>query len=199
MTEETNNPTPNQTAGLLAEYESVDTLLDAAERVRDAGYRKWEACTPFLVHGLDKAMGHKHTRLPWIVLAAGTTGCLTGLFLCWWTNATSFSGLPYALRGYDFPVSGKPVFSLAANIPVIFELTVLFSAIAAFISLWALNLLPRFHHPVFESKRFARVTDDRFFIYIDAADEKFDAASATSLLEPGSAGVETLTGEEGAA
>ena len=195
MNETTDNPTPT-TTGLLAEYESVDTLLAAAERVRDAGYSKWESCTPFLVHGLDKAMGHKHTKLPWFVLAGGVTGCLTGLFLCWWTNATSFSGLPYALRGYDFPVSGKPVFSLAANIPVIFELTVLFSAITAFVSLWAMNLLPRFHHPVFTSARFARVTDDRFFIYIDATDEKFDAAMTASLLEEGSAGLETLVDEE---
>ena len=194
MNETKNNPT---TAGLLAEYESVDTLLAAAERVRDAGYRKWEACTPFLVHGLDKAMGHKHTRLPWFVMAGGTVGCLTGLFLCWWTNATSFSGLPYALRGYEFAVSGKPIFSLAANIPVIFELTVLFSAITAFVCLWVMNLLPRYHHPVFTSKRFARVTDDRFFIYIDASDENFDAAASAAVLEEGSAGLETLVDEEG--
>ena len=197
MTEPSENPTPAaETQDLLAEYENVDTLISAAERVRDAGCSKWEACTPFLVHGLDKAMGHKHTKLPWLVMAGGTTGCLTGLLLCWWANATSFEGVPYALRGYEFATSGKPIFSLPANIPVIFELTILFSALTAFFALWAMNLLPRFHHPAFTSKRFTRVTDDRFFIYIDSSDEKFDATATAELLGEGSLGIEKLDVEE---
>ena len=60
--------------GIVAEYTSVDTLLAACRRVRDAGYKKTDAFTPFAVHGIDKALGIKPTVLPWIVLACGVTG-----------------------------------------------------------------------------------------------------------------------------
>ncbi len=185
-----------RTWGLLAEYENVDALVSAAEKVRDAGFTRWESYSPFPVHGLDKAMGHKPTKLPWFVLVGGIVGGLTGLLLCWWTNATSFD-LPYAARGYEFIVSGKPTFSLAANIPVIFELTILFSALTATIGMFAMNLLPRFHHPVFNSKRFKRVTTDRFFISIETADEKFDTAKTLALLEAsGAVAIEELDDSE---
>ncbi|MDH3584022.1 MAG: DUF3341 domain-containing protein [Phycisphaerae bacterium] len=169
--------------GLLAQFEDVGTLMSAAEKVRDAGFKQWDCYTPFPVHGLDKAMGIKATRLPWFVLIAGLTGGTLGLLMCWWTNATSMDMVPYALRGYDYTTSGKPIFSLPANIPPIFEMVILFSAITAFLCVFALNLLPRFSHPAFGSRRFARVTQDRFFIEIRAEDEAFNAPEARQLLE----------------
>lgn len=179
--------------GLLGEYDNVTSLKKAAERVRDAGYSRWEAYTPFPVHGLDKAMGHKPTILPWLVLVAGISGCLGGLFLVWYTNATSIEGMPHALRGYDYIVSGKPFFSLPANIPPVFELTILFSAIMAVVGMLVLNLLPRFHHPVFTSERFARATQDRFFIGIEADDDQFDRERTQQLLrETGALTIEEL-------
>lgn len=179
--------------GLLGEYRDVTSLKKAAERFRDAGYSRWEAYTPFPVHGLDKAMGHQPTVLPWLVLVAGITGCLTGLFLVWYTNATSFEGLPHGLRGYEYVVSGKPVFSPQAKIPPIFELTILFSAGMAVVGMLVLNLLPRFHHPVFTSERFTRATEDRFFIGIEAGDERFDRQRTEQLLrETGATHIEEL-------
>ena len=169
--------------GLLAEYPDVDSLISAAEKVRDAGYRKWEAYSPFPVHGLDTAMGHKPTILPWIVLGGGLTGMLSGIFLVWWTNAISPEGVPFALRGYEFIISGKPIFSFPANVPPIFELTILFSSFAAVFGMLAMNMLPRFNHPVFSSERFARVTQDRFFIAIEAADANFSRQRTTQLLQ----------------
>lgn len=177
--QETEEP---QLYGLLSEYRDVTSLKRAAERVRDAGYTRWEAYTPFPVHGLDQAMGHKPTVLPWLVLVAGFTGCLSGLFLVWYTNATNIADMPHGLRGYPFIISGKPIFSLPANIPPIFELTILFSAITAVVGMLVLNLLPRFHHPVFGSERFTRATQDRFFIGIEAADDKFDRERTEQLL-----------------
>lgn len=167
--------------GVLAEFEDVNGLMAAATRVRDAGFQRWESYTPFPVHGLDDAMGHKPTILPWIVLVCGLTGLVSGVLLVWWTNATSFD-VPYALRGYDFITSGKPVFSFPANVPPIFELTILFSAFGAFFGMLAMNLLPRFYHPVFRSARFERVTQDRFFIGIEAADASFDREATAQLL-----------------
>jgi hypothetical protein len=99
--------------GLLAEFETPAAIYEAAERVRDAGYRHWDCHTPFPVHGLDKAMGIRPTILPWIVMACGTAGATFGFLLQWFTNATSFDLWALVwVRGYDFLISGKdgPVF-----------------------------------------------------------------------------------------
>ena len=179
--------------GVMAEYPDVESLLAAAEKVRDAGYRRWEAYSPFPVHGLDAAMGHKPSILPWIVLGGGLTGMLSGILLTWWTNATSFDGIPYAVRGYEFIISGKPIFSFPASIPPIFELTILFSAFAAFFGMLAMNLLPRFQHPVFNSARFTRASQDRFFIAIESSDPRFNCKVTTQLLhDTGATAVEGL-------
>lgn len=170
-------------AGLLVEFETPAAVLDAARKVRDAGYTKWDAHTPFPVHGMDGAMGLRSTRLPWIVMAGGTAGCATGLALQWWTNAVN----------YPFNISGKPFWSIPANIPVTFELTVLFSAFSAFLGMLLLNGLPQLHHPVFSSERFRRATQDRFFLSIEAADPQFDETRTTAFARSlGGIGVERL-------
>ncbi|MBI1374147.1 MAG: DUF3341 domain-containing protein [Phycisphaera sp.] len=185
--------------GLLAEYAEVDDLMAAARKIRDAGFTRWECFTPCPIHGLDKAMGVQHTKLPFVSLAGGITGCALGLLLVFWTNAISPETLPiigdtpYAVRGYDFFISGKPFFSLPANIPPIFELTILFSAFGAFFGMIAMNMLPRFHNPVFNSRRFAKASDDRFFIAVEAEDPVFDREKTAALLsETGAASVEEL-------
>ena len=150
--------------GFLIEFDDPDNLVAAAEKVRDAGYTRWDAHTPFPLHGLDSAMGIRQTILPWIVFCAGLAGLTCGLLLQWWTNAID----------YPFIISGKPLFSLPANIPVIFEVTVLFSAVAAFLSMLALNRLPELYHPTLKNERFRRVTMDRFFITVEADDPRFD-------------------------
>lgn len=157
---------------LLAEFDSVNGILRACEKVRDAGFRRWDAFTPFPVHGMNDAMGLKYTRLPLLVLGAGLTGMTVGLVLQWWMNA----------HDYKLIVSGKPFMGLPANIPVVFELTILFSAIAAFVGMLAMNNLPMLHHPIFKSERFRKVTTDRFFIAIEADDPKFDEARTTAFL-----------------
>jgi len=166
---------------LLAEFDNVDDLLAAAAAVRRKGYTRWDVHTPFPVHGMDDVMRIPRTKLPWIVFFMGLTGTLGGLFLVWWTNATSFP-VPYALRGYEFIISGKPLFSLPANIPVIFETTVLLAAFGAVFGMLALNRLPMLYNPLFKSERFRRVTSDRFFISVQARDPKFDRVRTAGLL-----------------
>ncbi len=180
------SPAAPQLAGLLVEFDSPGALLTAAEKVRDAGYTRWDTHSPFPVHGIDAAMGIRPTRLPWIVFAAGLLGCLGGLLLQWWTNAThpgQWLFVPTFLQGYDYLISGKPIFSLPANIPVIFEVTVLLAALTTVIGMLAMNNLPWFHHPLFRLARFARVTSDRFFLVVDAADPRFDERRTRTLLE----------------
>jgi mono/diheme cytochrome c family protein len=168
--------------GLLAEFDTPGALVAAAEKVRDAGYTKWDCYSPFPVHGIDPAMGIKRTILPWVVFIVGLGGLGGGLLLQWWTNAWEWPWI----------VSGKPFFSLPANIPITFETTVLSSVFAAFFGMWGLNKLPQHWHPFFKKDRFRRVTDDRFFIGIEAADRVFQRGKAQALLEEaGALAVET--------
>jgi hypothetical protein len=159
--------------GYLASFDKVDELLVAAAKVRDEGYSHWDAHTPFVIHGLDAAMGIKKTVLPYIVFLAGLTGTGAGLLLQWWTNAVD----------YPFLISGKPLFSLPANIPVAFETTILFAAISALVGMLALNGLPQLSHALFANRSFKRATDDRFLISIEARDPRFDATKTRELLE----------------
>ena len=160
-------------AGMLAEFDGPEALLAAAAKVRQSGYRRWDAYSPYPVHGMERAMGIRPTRLPWLVLGAGIVGAAVAIGLQWWTNAV------------DYPIvtSAKPLFSLPANIPVAFELIVLLSALAAFGGALGLNRLPQFWHPVFSSTRFRRATTDGFFLAIEAADPRFEQAATRALLE----------------
>jgi len=167
--------------GVLAEFESAQQIFHACERVRDAGFKRWDAYTPFPVHGLDRAQGLKPSFLPWIVLVVGLTGTATAIGLQYWVHS----------MGYPLVISGKPYAAWPAYVPIIFELSVLFAAFASVFGMLAINRLPTFNHPLFNSARFDRVTDDRFFIAIESTDPKF-AGEETSkfLLEIGASHVE---------
>jgi len=159
--------------GVLAEFDTPGELVAAARKVRDAGITEFDCYSPFPVHGIDDAMGIKRTILPVIVFGGGITGLMGGLFLQWWMNA------------YNWPwnISGKPAWSIPANIPIAFEATILLSVFGAFFGMWILNKLPQVWHPFFRSDRFARVTDDAFVLGIEARDRHFDQAATAQLLK----------------
>jgi hypothetical protein len=170
--------------GLIAEFDTPGDLMKAAEQVRDAGFKWWDCCTPFPVHGLDKAMGIRATILPVLVFFAGMTGTTVAFCLQTFTNATDFSLWAMVwVTGYPFLISGKPLLSLPAFIPVMFELTILFSALSTVSLMFGFNGLPRLYHPLFRSKRFRRVTDDRFFVVIEARDPRFFQTRTRAFLE----------------
>ena len=174
--------------GVIAEYGSEAELHAACERVRDAGLTRWDSFTPYPVHGIEKSMGIKPTILPWLSLGGGLTGCATGVLMQWYLNGSeelaNAVGIPTFLQGYNFLISGKPIWSIPANIPVAFELTILFSAFGAFFGMLLLNRLPRWSNPRLRSAGFRRGTDDGFTIGLDAADPKFDLDAAAELLAP---------------
>jgi len=161
--------------GYLAEFKNASQLYKAAEKVRDAGLKKWDCYSPYPIHGLDDAMGIKRSILPYFVFIGGVTGFLTAITLAYTTQV----GL------YPTVVQGKPanIFTTAAFFPVMFELTILFSGFTVLFGLLALMGLPRWNHPIFASKQFARVTDDKFFIAIEARDAKFSAEATKALLD----------------
>jgi len=159
--------------GVLAEFKTPADLYRACERVRDAGYTRWDAHSPFPVHGLEGAMGMRRSRLPWIILVAGLGGAATGFLLQTWVHSAA----------YPLTISGKPHFAWPAYVPITFELGVLGGALAAVFGMLGLNQLPRHHHPLFDATRFARFSDDAFFISIEADDPKFDAVATPRLLQ----------------
>ena len=159
--------------GLLAEYETPGELYHACEKVRDAGYGAWDAHSPFPVHGLEKAMGLRPSIVPWIVLVMGFSGAALGFLLQYWSSAIE----------YPMVISAKPFNSYPAFVPVTFETGILLGSFGAVFGMFGLNRLPTLYHSLFNSKRFSRVTDDRFFISIEARDPKYDAQKTRDLLE----------------
>ena len=158
---------------LVAEFDDVDGVSAAARAVRDAGYKAFDVYSPFPIHGIERSMGLRATRLPWLVLACGLTGTVLALFFQWWTNG----------HDYAFKISGKPLFGVPANIPITFEFTVLLAAFGAFFGMFVLNRLPEHHNPLFENERFRRATDDGFFLAIEARDAQFHERATRELLQ----------------
>lgn len=158
---------------LLAEFDDPNDVLHAAEKVRDAGYQKWDVHTPYPLHGMDAAMGLSDSRLGWIVLVMALSGLASAAGLMIWAN------------GIEYPIiiGGKPPISIPSMIPICFELTILFSALGCFFGMLAMNQLPRHNHPVFESERFKSFSTDKFFISVEASDRQFDVASTRRFLE----------------
>lgn len=159
--------------GLLAEFDSAEALVEAARRVREAGYTRFDAHSPFPVHGLTEAMGLGRTRLPLVVLIGGIVGCVGGFLLQYWISTTA----------YPINVGGRPLNSWPSFIPVTFELTVLLAALSAVLGMLGLNGLPRPYHPLFAVPRFARASQDAFFLSVEAADPNFHPVTTRKFIE----------------
>ena len=158
--------------GYLAAFDSPADIMHAAERVRDAGFQRWDVHTPFPVHGMDSAMGLKRSRVQRFTLIGGIAGFTTGMLMIWFMN------------GFDYPlmVGGKPMFSPMFAFPVSYELTILFAAFGTLGGMALLNCLPMHYHPVMKSVHWPRATDDRFFVAIDADDPQFDLVRTRAFL-----------------
>ncbi len=159
--------------GLIAEFESPGTIVAAAHKAYEAGYRNMDAFTPFPIEELSEAIGFHHTRLPLIVLIGGIVGGLSGYFLQYWV----------AVIEYPLNVGGRPFHSWPSFIPITFEMTILIAALSAVFGMLALNGLPQPYHPVFNSKNFRLASRDRFFLCIESKDPKFDVKETGRFLE----------------
>jgi hypothetical protein len=159
--------------GLMAEFDSPDALLVAAQRAYEAGYRRMDAYSPFPVEGLAEAIGFHRSGLPLVVLIGGIVGGLGGYLM------------QYYLSVIDYPlnIGGRPLHSAPSFIPVTFELTILIAALAAVLGLLALNGLPMPYHPVFNVPRFELASRNLFFLCIEATDRQFDRQNTRRFLE----------------
>lgn len=161
--------------GIAAEFQCARDLYKAAQKIRDAGFQKWDVFSPFPIHGMDEAMGMKRSILGKFVFLGGLTGFLTAVTMEFGTS--SFL--------YPLIVAGKPtnLFTVPAFFPVMFELTILISAFTAVFGMLLLNGLPRLNHQLFNWDRFKLVTEDKFFVAIEANDPKFSSRSVSDFLE----------------
>jgi hypothetical protein len=159
--------------GLMAEFDDPTTLVAATNRAREEGYRRMDAYSPFPIEELHEALGAPPSRLPLIVLIGGLSGCIGGYLLQYWVSVVA----------YPVNVGGKPFHSWPAFIPVTFECTILAAALAAVLGMLALNGLPMPYHPVFNVRRFALASRNRFFLVIEATDAKFELEETRRFLE----------------
>ena len=159
--------------GIIAEFETAADVLHAAEKVRDAGFHRWDVYTPFPVHGMDKAMGIKNSKVGWFAFIGGVTGYTLGMLMIWFMNAVN----------YPIVVGGKPMFSPFSAFPPSYELTILLGSFGALFGMLFLNRLPRLYHPLLKNRRFALATHDRFFVVIETEDPKYSETDTRRLLE----------------
>lgn len=182
-TDRAHTPGEPEVYGALAELPGPEALILACRRMRDEGFRHWDAHSPFPIHGLERAMGLKRSIVPLFVLVLGLGGAGLGMLLQWWVS----------VEAYPLVVSGKPFFSWQAFVPIMFECGVLGGALGALFGFLILARLPRHHHPLFESEAFERMSDDGFFISVEARDERFDRSATLDLLsELGASRVEVV-------
>jgi hypothetical protein len=159
--------------GLLAEFDTPEEILAAARKARDAGYKKMDAYTPYPLHEMTDALGHRHSRIAWLIFLGGLLGGTTGFLLQTWC----------ATVAYRFNVADRPFYSWPAFIPVTFECIILGASLTAVFGMILLNGLPRPYHPLFNVDRFALASQTKFFLCIESTDPKFNATETRQFLE----------------
>ena len=173
--------------GLMAEFSTPGDLLRAAEKVRAAGYSRWDVFTPFPIHGMDKVMNLKNSLVGWVSLALGAFMFLNVAFLIWFANAFE----------YPMMVGGKPLFSLPMTFVPSYIMLIMGGAVGALLGMLGLNQLPRLHNPLLDHKRFGLVSRDKFVMVIGAQDEKFSVIATKEFLQSvGGAHVEIVEDKE---
>ncbi len=164
---------PEGSYGLMAEFESADDLMAAARQTFEAGYRDMDAYSPFPIEGLAETLGHPKPYMAGVVLAGILIGALLGFGMQYWISVIA----------YPMNVGGKPTDSWPAFMPVTFELAILVAALSVAIGMLMLNGLPKPYHPVFNVDAFQRASRDRFFLCIQATDDRYDQETTRQFLE----------------
>ncbi len=137
-------------------------VLKAAKKTRDMGFKKFDAITPYPVHGMEEACGLKRSFIPYVAFVAGLIGCSFGMFAQYWTSAVN----------WPINVAGKPFFSAPAFIPITFEMTILFAALSSVSVLLIVAKLPKVDPPIIDKD----LTCHKFAIYIPVDDVGYDVA-----------------------
>jgi hypothetical protein len=156
-------------------YNDDGILLDGCKTLVAKGISVHEVYSPFPVHGLEKVIGIKWTRIAVTAFMYGLTGASLALLGMWY----------FMVQDWPLNIGGKPNFDLYQNlpafIPVTFEFTVLCAAhgmaLTYFIRNWTLpGVKAKNPHP--------RTTDDHFAVEIDLTENsKFSKEEIQKILE----------------
>lgn len=163
----------SDTYGIIASFPDTPSFFHAAEKVRDAGYKKWDTYSSFPVHGMPAAQGQGRSRVPIFTFFGGLTGFTLGTVMVWYMNA------------FDYPliVRGMPFFSPVFPFPIMYELTILLAAFGTLGGMFIMNLLPQHYNPLFNNEKFLDVAGDRLVIAIESRDPKYDPVATKRFLE----------------
>lgn len=147
-------------SGVAAIFNDEAQVLKAANKAREMGFKKFEAISPYPIHGMEEACGIKRSWIPYVTFVMALIGLSSGLLLTWWTSAVN----------WPLNVGGKPAFSLPAFIPIVFELTILFAALSSVAALFYACGIPKIDPPVIHPD----LTCHKFAIFIPSNDSGFD-------------------------
>ncbi|MGJ8638507.1 MAG: DUF3341 domain-containing protein [Opitutaceae bacterium] len=163
----------SESYGIIASFPDTPSFFHAAEKVRDAGYKKWDTYSSFPVHGMPAAQGQPRSKVPVFTFCGGLTGFTVGLLIVWYMNAFN----------YPLIIRGQPFFSPVFPFPIMYELTILLSAFGTLGGMFIMNLLPQHYNSLFNSEKFLEVSGDRLVIAIEARDAQYDAEATRRFLE----------------
>lgn len=155
--------------GIAGIFLDESTAIKAATRVRDSGFVKFEAITPYPVHGMEEACGIKRSPIPYVTFIAGFVGLCAGTALTYYTSA-----MDWAIN-----IGGKPMFSLPAFVPIMFELTILFAALSSVGAFFYLCGMPKVDPPIIDKD----LSCHKFAIYIPENDVGYSAERVEKLLK----------------
>jgi len=165
-------PAAPEVFGLLAEFESGEAMSAAARKATAAGYTRFDCYSPYPVGDAADALNFPKSEMGPVMFLGGLTGACSGFLMQYWANTW----------GYSLNVGGRPYFSWPSFIPITFEMMVLTTALTGLFGLLAICGLPRYHHPLFNSKAFDRASRDRFFVCIETIDPKYDPVATRAFL-----------------
>ncbi len=158
---------PKSRRGLAGIWTDEHQLVEAARSVRASGIKKFEAISPFPLHGIDEAMGIPFSFIPWTTLIFGLLGFAFGLWFTWWCSASS----------WPLNIGGKPMWSLPAFIPIIFECTILFAALGSVGVLLMACGLPQVEPPVIDPT----LSSHKFGLFVPEDAKGYDASKLEQL------------------
>ena len=147
-------------AGVVGFFDTPKTLTKATQATRDAKWERFDAYSPFPVHGLEHAQGIQRSWLPYITIIFGLAGFCCAFGLEYWTSAVS----------WPINIGGKPFNSWPAFVPVMFELTILLAALSTVAFMLIANGLPNITKRAFDPG----ITRDRFAVLIESVAESDD-------------------------
>lgn len=159
--------------GLLAQFDGPGPLSHAAQAVREAGYRKFDAYSSYPIHEMDERLGLGLSNVTYFTGIGALAGFTTALAIQYFMNAID----------YQIVVNGKPLGAWEQFLPVTFELSILFAAISTIVGMFLLNGLPRHHHALLHNQTFVdRAHDDGCLLAIEARDPKYSTAQTAAML-----------------